>query len=443
VSHARRLGQVRVASARSGADPRGDLAGGCRASISTVAAASLLATAVLWVSAAAAAADADGASQPTQGLARGQPLSVQEAELAATEARLEALRAKLTDQEAYRDALYAELERNDLEIAELARTARDLATRREALESRRGDLAVELAQTRDALEAGRAGLAALVRSAYVAGPGDRLRLLLNQQDIARAGRQLGYYRSIARLRTQRVAEVASLAAELERLNLAAEEESRRLAALAQQQEQTRRALDVVRGARSAVLADLEKVIADDRARVEELDANAAALRELVQELRQRARIAAEISVNQVAITRRRGKLPWPVSQGRLISPFSGAPRPGQLHADGVLFSVEPGSEIYPVHHGQVVYADWLRGFDLLLVVDHGDGYMSFYGHNQALLKEVGEWVGPGDAIALAGTGSGTDIVQGSDDAAGRLYFALRREGSPLNPAPWLAAGPKE
>jgi septal ring factor EnvC (AmiA/AmiB activator) len=95
-----------------------------------------------------------------------------------------------------------------------------------------------------------------------------------------------------------------------------------------------------------------------------------------------------------------------------------------------------------VHHGQVIYADWLRGFGLLLVIDHGDGYMSLYGHNQALLKEVGEWVGPDDVVALSGSATGTDIVgEDGDEDGGRLYFALRRNGTPLNPMPWLAAGP--
>ena len=94
-----------------------------------------------------------------------------------------------------------------------------------------------------------------------------------------------------------------------------------------------------------------------------------------------------------------------------------------------------------MHHGQVVYADWLRGFGLLVVVDHGDGYMTLYGHNQALLKEVGEWVDPGDVLALSGTLSSTDIDRGDAAVtAGRLYFALRREGAPVDPAPWLASG---
>jgi septal ring factor EnvC (AmiA/AmiB activator) len=363
---------------------------------------------------------------------------VQAAKLAATEARLAELQARLTDREAYREALYVELERNDRDIAVLARAARELAARRDVQEARSKALGERLAAAQEALAKARDALAALVRSAYAVGPGDRLRLFLNQQDSARAGRQLGYYRAIGRLRATRIADVEQFAVELDGLREATKAEGLRLAALAAQQRETRRVLEAARVARRAVLTDLEQAIANDRARVAELDDHAAALRKLVSELRQRARIAAEISVSQEAIAARRGQLPWPVTDARVLRQFAGNARPGDLHADGMLFSAEPGREVFPVHHGQVVYSDWLRGFGLLLVVDHGDGYMTLYGHNQALLKEVGEWVGPGDAIALVGMG--TDIFPaGTDGARGRLYFALRRGGRPLNPAKWLAA----
>jgi septal ring factor EnvC (AmiA/AmiB activator) len=369
-----------------------------------------------------------------------QPLDVQEAQLRNMEARLAELRSRLTDQEAYRDALYAELERNDRDIAELARTGHELARRHAEQRTRVGELDGRLRRTRAELAAGRAALTALLRAAYVAGPGDRLRLLLNQQDPARVGRQLGYFRAVGRLRAAWIADVERLTAELDGLRLEAQQEAERLARLATQERRTRDALEAARVARRAVLAELDAAIAGDRDRVAELDANAAALRELVAELRTRARIADEIALTQEAITSRRGQLPRPVVGARIVRAYGGEARPGDLHADGLLFAAVPGSEVFPVHHGQVVYADWLRGFGLLLVIDHGDGYMTFYGHNQVLLKEAGEWVGPDDVVALSGTPSGTDIETASGDAGGRLYFAIRRDGKPLNPAPWLASG---
>lgn len=379
-----------------------------------------------------------GQERPLQG----QPLEVQEAELRATEARLEALRTGLTDREQYRDALYTELERNERQIGALARAVRDLAERHAEQETLVADLDQRLAQSRAELAAARAQLAALIRAAYFAGPADRLRLLLNQGDPARAGRQLGYFRAVGRLRARRIADVERLGRALARLRDEAQREAARLAVLTAQERRTTAALRAASESRRAVLAELDAAIADDRAQVSELSANAAALRALVAELRERAKIADEIAVTQEAIHRRRGKLPWPIGDARLVRRFVGNARPGDLHADGVLFAAPVGSDVFPVHHGQVVYADWLRGFGLLLVVDHGDGYMSFYGHNQALLKEVGEWVDPDDVVALSGTVSRTDMHgDGAERARGRLYFALRRNGKPVNPAPWLAAGP--
>ena len=96
--------------------------------------------------------------------------------------------------------------------------------------------------------------------------------------------------------------------------------------------------------------------------------------------------------------------------------------------DGVLLVAREGEEVRAVYDGRVVYADWLRGFGMLLVIDHGDGYMSLYGHNEALLKEVGEWVAAGEVIALSGNSGGRDDPV--------LYFAIRRHGEPLDPGTW-------
>jgi septal ring factor EnvC (AmiA/AmiB activator) len=388
---------------------------------------------------AAAADGADDSAAPAAAL-QGQPLDVQEAELRATEARLTGLRETLTDREAYREALHTELERNDRDIAALARAVRGLAERHADQEALVADLDERLARARLDLAAVRKQLTALIRAAYAVGPGDRLRLLLNQQDPARAGRQLGYFRAVGRLRAARMADVERLGRALADLRREAQREADRLATLAAQERRTQAALQAASEARRAVLTELEAAIADDRAEVAELDANAAALREVVAELRARAKIADEIAISEEAIHHRRGQLPPPVTDARLVRRFAGKARPGDLHADGVLFAVRVGSEVFPVHHGQVVYADWLRGFGLLVVVDHGGGYMTLYGHNQALLKEVGEWVDPDDVLALSGTVSRTDIGgSGADAAAGRLYFALRRDGAPVDPAPWLAA----
>jgi septal ring factor EnvC (AmiA/AmiB activator) len=149
---------------------------------------------------------------------------------------------------------------------------------------------------------------------------------------------------------------------------------------------------------------------------------------LVQHLRQRAEIRAELEVQREPFELRRGHLPWPLLEGRLRASFGSSKEGSELTLDGVLLAANEGEEVRAVYDGRVVYADWLRGFGMLLVIDHGDGYMSLYGHNETLLKEVGEWVAAGEVIALSGNSGGRDEPV--------LYFAIRRNGEPLDPATW-------
>ncbi|MGH8354425.1 MAG: murein hydrolase activator EnvC family protein, partial [Pseudomonas sp.] len=127
----------------------------------------------------------------------------------------------------------------------------------------------------------------------------------------------------------------------------------------------------------------------------------------------------------------RGKLPWPVD-GQLVARY-GTPRGGDTRTkwDGVLIGASAGSQVRAVHGGRVVFADWLRGAGLLVILDHGNGYLSLYGHNQSLLKDAGELVEAGEPIATVGTSGGQDTPA--------LYFAIRQQGRPSDPAQWCRA----
>lgn len=351
--------------------------------------------------------------------------------LSAIEQQVEVLERDLRERETRRDQLYADLEQAERDIAALALGGRQLgamvAEQHEAL----SDLRLRQEQVRGELAAARAVLAELLRSAHAMGRGDRLRMVLNQEDVTRGGRLFGYYRALGQRRARQIALVDQQAKRLRGLSQQAATEAERLAELAQRQEQTRQRLRATQQERALIVANLERTIAAGRDRVESLRENAARLRDLASELSRQSEIRDVLDLDQDSLAVRRGALHWPLRGTRVLTGFR--PRAtGDLHGDGVLLAATPGEEVRAVHGGQVVYADWLRGFGLLLVIDHHDGYMTIYGHNQSLLKEPGEWVATGETIALAGTSGGGD--------RDGLYFALRHQGQPLDPRLWCSEG---
>jgi septal ring factor EnvC (AmiA/AmiB activator) len=132
-------------------------------------------------------------------------------------------------------------------------------------------------------------------------------------------------------------------------------------------------------------------------------------------------------VTEEPFASRKGELAWP-AKGRIGARFGSARGVGRLYWDGVLIEAPEGGEVRSVHYGRVAFADWLRGFGLLLIIDHGDGYMTLYGYNQSLFKETGEWVEAGEVIAQVGRSGGR--------STSGVYFGIRHNGEPIDPKKW-------
>jgi murein hydrolase activator len=177
-----------------------------------------------------------------------------------------------------------------------------------------------------------------------------------------------------------------------------------------------------------VLANLEAESHTRAQNLEKLRSQQAGLEKLLRQLRE-AMEKYPIDSND-AFAHLRGKLAWPVS-GHVIARF-GETRAGGVKWDGVLVATERGAPVRAIYQGRVIYADWLPGLGLLTIVDHGDGYMSLYGHNERLYKAVGDRVSAGDAIASAGDSGGS--------AKPELYFEIRKAGKPVDPRPWFKGG---
>jgi septal ring factor EnvC (AmiA/AmiB activator) len=308
------------------------------------------------------------------------------------------------------------------ELAALDATAARQQDDLDRLEEQKQALATTLATQRRAL-------AALLRSAYALGRHEELKLLLQQDDVAAIARVLAYHRYFQRARIERIDDLLADLAELARLEDTIRTRSAELAATRASHEAERGHLEAERAERAALVARLDSRLASERARMAALGKDRAALQRLLEQLRDVFADIPRSLADDVSFAAQKGRLRWPL-EGRLVWKYGHADKSGRKSA-GWLIAATTGSGVHAVARGRVAFADWFRGYGLLLILDHGDGWFSLYGCNEALLKEVGDWVEAGEVVANSGASG--------DFTAAALYFELRRRGEAVDPAPWLAA----
>ncbi len=319
------------------------------------------------------------------------------------------------------------LREQELKVAATAKEVRALdqqiIAQQAKLTKLQGDRDVLDAKLKDQRDA----LATLVRSAYAMGRGEELKLLLAQDRIDDIGRMLQYYHYFERAR---VGEIDGLLKDLDALaqvQNAIEKETAELQSTRDQRTAQAKQLDDEREHRAKVLEELDAALKDQHSRLAALGKDEKAMLDLIAKLRD---IFADIP-KQLAgaepFAQLRGRLTWPI-RGQVVSDF-GARENSEQTSAGLLIAAKEGSDVHAISHGRVVYADWLRGYGLLLIVDHGDGYLSLYGYNEALLKDVGDWVDAGEAIATSGDSGGRKTSG--------LYFELRYQGKAVDPKGWL------
>ncbi len=351
--------------------------------------------------------------------------------------RLEAVRERI---EAISGALAEDREREGSLTAELRRLESRMGEAVIALESIRTDIAgseqriagtrATLDAERERLDRHRQRLAGQLRAAHLTGREEYLRLLLNQEDPDRIDRVLVYYQYLAAARAERLRESETALRRLQALERRLDGELAELRRLETERASGVRSLRADRAERAQVLAALQQRMAGRDAELAQLRADEERLQALVAELRERLADIPDIA-GAAAFASSRGELGWPLA-GPLVARF-GDRRTGNLRWSGLLIGAEAGDRVRAVSQGRVVFSDWLRGLGLLLIIDHGDGYMTLYGHNQALYKEAGDGGEGGEVIATAGASGG----QGRD----ALYFEVRADGSPVDPLGWLGPAP--
>lgn len=363
-------------------------------------------------------ATALGAQDKEQAMAR---LKAVQGQIAELQGRLEAAQGRV-------GKLEGQLRRTEREIGATVRELKAIDRELERLQTRLVGLRAQRADQLAEIDRQRAALGEQMRAAYMVGGQGQLKLWLNQDDPAGVGRLLVYYDYVNRSRVERIDTVERSLADLRRTEREIAEQTAALQATRSTQEQRRSDLLRSKSERLEVIAALRKEIAQGGRTLEGLRADEQQLQDLITSL---SRVLADIppaATGQEAFVKLKGRLAWPATgalKARFGEPRGSSQRPWR----GVLIGAAEGQPVRAVSHGRVAFADWMRGFGLLIIIDHGGGYMSLYGQNQGLYRSAGDWVEAGEVVASVGASGGSDEPG--------LYFEIRYQGKPQDPVAWL------
>lgn len=356
--------------------------------------------------------------------------------LESVQSRIQTVTKQLETAQGKRGELESSLRTAEQAIAQAARGLRTTRDRVRSQRQRLDALDRKAAAQQRQLQAQVDALRAQVAAAYRMGRQPDIKLFLNQEDPARLGRMLAYYDYLNHARQRVVADARQQLAGLIATRHQADAERRQLEAALSEQRARRTALQQAENTRRLALAKLDRTIVDKRTRLKNLQQDERRLRDLLSSVRRAVVDDASLNnLSQKPFRQLRGRLPWPTAgtlKIRFNTPRSGSD--GSLRWQGVLISAPQGQPVRAVDAGRVVFADWLRGYGLLLIIDHGHGYMSLYGHNQAIYRPVGTWVRAGETVASVGD-------SGGQNESG-LYFAIRHDGTPLDPSRWCRSEPR-
>lgn len=359
------------------------------------------------------------------GLAGANEGKLEQARLEELREQIESVQETLRKHSKNRDALSAELERRERAMAQITAAINQLDREIADLDGELDELNTRRVQLETERDAQQRHIAREVDAAFRLGQSEPLKLLLNQEDPEQLNRMLKYYGYFLEARGDKIASYRATMTELDAVRAGIDSRQQRLSERRQSQQQEQRALDREQQERRGLLAKINAELDTDQARLTRLEQEREQLELLISSLEEAIQDLAPPSADP--FPRLRGKLPWPI-EGRVLQAF-GSPRARNLPWKGWLIATSEGEPINAVHQGRVVFADYLRGHGLVVIIDHGSQYLSLYAHNQVLLKETGEWVGSGETIALAGKSGGL-----SDSA---LYFEIRHNGQPQDPKSWL------
>lgn len=356
---------------------------------------------------------------------------VKERELENVREKISDLKKSMDKRAIDRDRITGDLQKAEVQISEKHVRLMAIERQRQFSEKRKTELDEKIKKRAAALDEESGQLAAQVRAAYTSGGQERIKLLLNQQDPATAGRMMVYYQFLSDYRGDNIEKVRGIIDELIELHQEAADEVNRLSGLARARYAELVELNKEQEQRQELLVALKSKMEQEGNEIQRLAAEEKDLARLITEL---TRILSDYPTrSEEPFSQLKGQLTWPVA-GRLLHDFGQPRASGRLKWNGVVLAAPRGREVRAVYHGRVVFADWLAGMGLLIIVDHGEGFMTLYGYNETILKIGGEWVAPGDVIATVGDSGGQQQAS--------LYFEIRQGTRPINPSIWITRRPK-
>ena len=333
------------------------------------------------------------------------------------------LNEKLADSE----RLQQELKLAELKIAETATFLNKTESKLSQTKTELTSLNEEKSSIQSKIKGQQDALASQLKSAYMTGDYDFAKMIFNQEEASKFERVLTYYKYLNKARQAEIKTFRILVANLERVQDRLDKQEQQLSSLIAQQSQQSKLLQNQQQKRFSTFRSLEQQIESDQAKVSKLQQQESDLLNAIEQAELAAKRAEGVEL--VGLTDKKKALLVPAS-GRIERLF-GKRRQGQVRWKGIVINAKSGAPVVAVADGVVLYSDWLKGFGLVTIVDHGKGYMTVYGRNQALLRKVGDVVVAGDTISLVGN-SGGQVRAG-------LYFEIRHKGKALNPTAWLAS----
>ncbi len=340
---------------------------------------------------------------------------------------IKSLQKELTSARSSVDILHNELRTHEKNIGRISNdlliTSQQLKTQTRTLKQQQKKIAKlrkQLLQHKDVLSQ-------QLRAAYSIGRQDYLKLLLNQQNPAALGRTLSYYDYFIKVRSENVISVKNEITEIEQLQIAIHKQTKKLQLSQQTRSNEIQSLRDTKKQRKLVLSKLNKEIRSKSRKLGKMRGDEKRLERLLQKLMQAMPDIPEQVETLINFGRQKGQMQWPV-KGKIRAKYGSSRKMGKLKWQGVIINAKEGEAVRAISHGQVAFADWLPGYGLLLIINHGDNFMSLYGFNQSLYRQPGDWIEAGETIASVGKSGGNSRPS--------LYFEIRHNGKPMNPSLW-------